>query len=1491
MPKFIEGVELTQEGMHAIFQRMGHDITSGCIYNGQPDVDKAALDRQGFMPILASVGPKQNSGHWIMLIKGPGTDYYLYDPLGQVSGTYYQNFLARKVHPGTLRVIPNEPGLNMGLCGYWVASAGLRAHAALQQPLAPTLEVLGQTVTQEMRDELAHDGYPVVTGWLRAVGDQFPVGDVQTDATALRKATEKALGTDRVVAPASGAVTRQVTTQPTAQRTSVPVWNGFSLYTDDAVKNAARHAYTNYLGKRYTGPVESQPVDFGGMTVYRQHHGLAHTLRTMAYAEVIVEEARKAKLRGQTLKEFKDGRTIADVTPAELKKILIAAAFFVTGRDDEESAKNYAKYHEQSRDAFLKYVNANRADLIPDVFKDDEDVKLYADVIEDKEHDWAKSPAHVLINQAHMVDLMRVKQPPESYLYLYYTSMQPWIGRQGTEAVFAQQREFFHATHEAVSGIDGGNPEPHLVLDPHLGRYVVGPDGQPLREDPEDDETEGNLKVFRISDPIPKDHRYMRVNEFLALEEIRKEFPLAGKQLEGGKPGMNMLQYDRFLNSVDRASCENDVDFCLGRLQTAHHKAKVEPIQKAFQSASSKARRAATPDEIAAAGIIHQIMADPNCIQDNHVMLNGERLEEAFFRELLAKCDMGAVGALLEDEDINNIDRLMAHEANTEFHSTDPKAVPVKIGKKWDEEIRTRRGAENIKHSLVYLMQNDAWYFSRVNAIAQSRDSGSTFKEVLLTTLLTPLTSKSLVDTYRGPTPTKLFRGLNFNEEFKARLINQAQTMIANTSGHLFTDMSAETFKQIKLNDFSQISSKTNLSNSTDINVPKVIWDADTIFEFQDPDGLLQSKQVGTHGSGTENEFGFYLPDDVALVPIEVTYDGKTSDGKDRHIFTFVAVKSPDFAPKHEGGFAVGPLLNMEIPKLVQLKSVVEKATEVPSLEWIFNLQTRCARIPSPSPYKTFLTTRVGPALEACLGALMDDNVVALGKALAAFPADSEWGAFNTGGARTAKHELDGIRRAAEHKYMLEGRIIPALNQCQEAMQRKDVKAALDALNSLPSDREMTAILTIGRPLRDQVNNVRQAVTATLTTLGLGATPPAVVNQEQVRVRYEGLVAGIAKNFAKFTDLDLDDLAEVNQAITLFRNLQQEVKALRNEKARVVSGSDFTDVEGFERQLQEMHPKLYAAFVTTLTAEIEDLATEKPRNLQSLNVLITRFNELSADVEKMHQEKIKLHGTSTDPLSIDDVTKLKGQLHSTNQDLAKAMLNQIRVSLNQMEVDTFEQEDKVAIQNLKALDALGKSLDGSEESLEIKARIEKLHEFHAEKQAAYPAMLQLKNMSVALVIQLRSLVETHQSSFEKAHKERTQEVTKGRWKAQWLTDLVGVTTDERVTLATKNANIKKFKEGLNDADSDVSELIEFLAEKTATELEEALGIPEKSAQKLELLLDRLKQKTTFAEKLEERTRAINDILLETGSATSPKVSTTMKPKVEDDQPKPNVLGM
>ncbi|HDS3847112.1 T4SS effector NAD-dependent ubiquitin ligase SdeA [Legionella pneumophila] len=1476
MPKYVEGVELTQEGMHAIFARMGYgNITSGSIYNGVPTIDTVALNNQGFMPVLTGVGPHRDSGHWIMLIKGPGNQYYLFDPLGRTSGEGYQNILAAQLPMGsTLSVIPNGSGLNMGLCGYWVASAGLRAHQALNQHNPPTLMNLGQTITDEMRNELDHDGYRKITGWLRAVADEFPHGDEQFDAKALRENTEKDLKIEipTLVLPGKDTSPKETPVKPTApQDKSVPVWNGFSLYTDDTVKAAAQYAYDNYLGKPYTGPVESAPANFGGRMVYRQHHGLSHTLRTMAYAELIVEEARKAKLRGETLGKFKDGRTIADVTPEELKKIMIAQAFFVAGRDDEASdAKNYQKYHEQSRDAFLKYVKDNESTLIPDVFKDQEDVNFYARVIEDKSHDWDSTPAHVLINQGHMVDLVRVKQPPESFLQRYFSSMQRWIGTQATEAVFGIQRQFFHATYEVVAGFDSDNKEPHLVVS-GLGRYVIGEDGQPIREAPKKGQKEGDLKFFSQTYKLKENERFMRVDEFLKLPEVQSNFPGAGKHLHGGMPGMNEMDYWNRLNSLNRARCENDVDFCLKQLQTAHDKAKIDPIKQAFQSSKEKGRRQPNVDEIAAARIIQQILANPDCIHDDHVLINGQKLEQQFFRDLLAKCEMAVVGSLLNDNDIGNIDTLMRHEKDTEFHSTNPEAVPVKIGEYWVNDQNQHNRSNNItqkKHDLIFLMQNDAWYFSRVNAIAQNRDKGSTFKEVLITTLMTPLTSKALVDTSHAPAPKRLFRGLNLPEEFTKGLIDQANTMIANTTERLFTDHSIEAFKQIKLNDLSKISSRTNASTTTDIKLVTETWDSNVIFEMLDPDGLLHPKQVGRHGEGTESEFSIYLPEDVALVPVKVTLDGKTRQGENRYVFTFVAVKSPDFIPRHESGYAVEPFLRMQTAKLAEIKSSIEKTQVAPDLEKIFNLQNEVEAVQYShlsTGYKNFLKNTVGPVLENCLNGFMESDAVALSKALAAFPSDGQWSAFNFEEARQAKRQMDALKQMVANKVVLD-----ALTQCQEALEKQNIAGALDALKNIPSEKE---IGTIRRELREQIQSTRQE----LESLQRAVVTPVVTDEKKVRERYDALIENTSKKITELETGKLPNLDAVKKGISNLSNLKQEVTVLRNEKIRMHVGTDkvdFSDIEKLEQQIKFMDTKLADAYLLEVTKQISALENEKPKNQTELKTKIAAFIDRTADIETLRNDRIKKHGSSKDPLDLSDLDKLSGNLDRINQSIVSSLINTIRVSISQMEAKTFHMQEKEIQQNFELLAKLEKTLDKSKTSEKLREDIPKLNDLLVAKQKAYPQMVQLQLKSEVFVTQLREICQANYDDLDKTRNARLREldrldreagITRMVGNLLWgFTNKVGLTTDERLDIRTKQQSLARFRTELFNDKIDTDQLISNLARKRPSELQEGLGISPDNAMDLYMVLTNLESKTTSPEKIEERMKAIDDISTKIG---------------------------
>ncbi|MFO9008213.1 SidE phosphodiesterase domain-containing protein [Legionella pneumophila serogroup 1] len=1511
MPKYVEGVELTQEGMHAIFARMGHgDITSGSIYNGVPTIDTDALNRQGFMPVLTGVGPRRDSGHWIMLIKGPGNQYFLFDPLGKTSGEGYKNtLLAQLPIASTLSVIPNNPGLNMGLCGYWVASVGLKARAELNKDNPPDLETLGRTTTEEMRNELTDNGYLKITGWLRAVSDKFPAGDPQPDAKTLRETTEKDLHIEvpSPVPPVKDTAPKEVSTKPTAPQVAPKhSLDSKLLENDDDVLDTIKYVHKEYLGKPYPGPLKNPKAPEEGRLPPnegpdRGPHGLAHTVRTMACAEVMIEEARKAQLRGETLGKAKNGQTLADVTPEELKKILIAQAFFVVGRDDERSGYDdvhkrnfYAEYHEKSEQAFRKYVEDNK--LIGKIFKDQKEVDFYAAIILDKNHEWDASPAHILINQGHMVDLMRTKAPAEVALERTYNTLKYTLGSKGAEVVLKAHRDFFFVTGAVVPLV---NPE--AIDDPSRGgpyenpysgeKFVIVDDKVPASKK---DLPKAVNRDYKLKD----NERFLTIKEYYAFPDVQQTYPGYKTRLEGSS---------YYFPTPFAGECEHDPAKCLGAIQKARSKLQTDAIKNGFQSSSDKERRQPNMDEIAAARIIQQIMANPDCIGNDHVSINGQELGEKFFRDLLAKCDMAVVGSLLNDTDIKNIDTLMRHEKDTEFHSTDPQAVPVKIGDAWENRIRTKGGdVTQMKHDLIFLMQNDAWYFSRVNAIAQNRDKGSNFKEVLFTALMTPLTNKSLMDTSHVPAPKKLYRGLNLPQEFTNKLINQSNAIIANTENTLFTDLSAEAFKQIKLNDFSQMSGKTCASTTKNMKLLTDIWGSNVIFEMLDPDGLLHPKQVGTHMTGSEDEFSVYLPEDVALVPTKVTLEGKTDTGEDRYIFTLVAVKSPDFIPRHESGYAVEPFMKMQKEKVTQALDAIEKdkgsynideqlknlriemvrQAKLPLREGIFDrlshrlsLETSDNKI-SPER-RDFLNQHVIPVLQECHIALRTNNMEMMQNALAKFPTDKQWSAFKSGEAVRAKAQMDVLKQQIEKKIMLQTQIIPALTECGEALDKQNVTEALQALNKLPAEKEIGKVKIIGQELRGQIAGVKQELTGNLEPLQRAVTTPVVKDAEKMRVRYETLVTDVTKRVTDFEKVKPANLENYNKAIADLNNIQQELTLLRNEKIRMHTDKDkavdFSDIEALEKRLQETQPKLLTQLLEQTSKDVAKLVKiPEKMTFTIIKSMTSKIKEQMDILELVRNERIKQHGGSTEPLDMSDLDKLKGELQTLNQNLVDDLLEDIKDSLSNIkDIATFEEESKYIEKCLDHLTGLEQTLDGSEKAIKQKEDISTYRKALIEKQEkAYPEMVQLQYKSEGLIMQLRDLCNVHHENVAETTKARLQQLENknsegGLLGGLWtVTNTLGLTTDtvhvEKMQIRMKEQVLRGFKTGLNNDKQNVDQIIGFLAKKKPSELEEGLGISKENATELHGLLQQLDSKTASIDKLQENARLIDEISTKIG---------------------------
>ncbi|WP_061605029.1 SidE phosphodiesterase domain-containing protein, partial [Legionella pneumophila] len=1331
----------------------------------------------------------------------------------------------------------------------------------------------------------------------------------QPDAKTLRETTEKDLHIEipSPVPPVKDTAPKEVSTKPTAPQVAPKhSLDSKLLENDEDVLDTIKYVHKEYLGKPYPGPLKNPKAPEEGRLPPnegpdRGPHGLAHTVRTMACAEVMIEEARKAQLRGETLGKAKNGQTLADVTPEELKKILIAQAFFVVGRDDERSGYDdvhkrnfYAEYHEKSEQAFRKYVEDNK--LIGKIFKDQKEVDFYAAIILDKNHEWDASPAHILINQGHMVDLMRTKAPAEVALERTYNTLKYTLGSKGAEVVLKAHRDFFFVTGAVVPLV---NPE--AIDDPSRGgpyenpysgeKFVIVDDKVPASKK---DLPKAVNRDYKLKD----NERFLTIKEYYAFPDVQQTYPGYKTRLEGSS---------YYFPTPFAGECEHDPAKCLGAIQKARSKLQTDAIKNGFQSSSDKERRQPNMDEIAAARIIQQIIANPDCIGNDHVSINGQELGEKFFRDLLAKCDMAVVGSLLNDTDIKNIDTLMRHEKDTEFHSTDPQAVPVKIGDAWENRIRTKGGdVTQMKHDLIFLMQNDAWYFSRVNAIAQNRDKGSNFKEVLFTALMTPLTNKSLMDTSHVPAPKKLYRGLNLPQEFTNKLINQSNAIIANTENTLFTDLSAEAFKQIKLNDFSQMSGKTCASTTKNMKLLTDIWGSNVIFEMLDPDGLLHPKQVGTHMAGSEDEFSVYLPEDVALVPTKVTLEGKTDTGEDRYIFTLVAVKSPDFIPRHESGYAVEPFMKMQKEKVTQALDAIEKdkgsynideqlknlriemvrQAKLPLREGIFDrlshrlsLETSDNKI-SPER-RDFLNQHVIPVLQECHIALRTNNMEMMQNALAKFPTDKQWSAFKSGEAVRAKAQMDVLKQQIEKKIMLQTQIIPALTECGEALDKQNATEALQALNKLPAEKEIGKVKTIGQELRGQIVGVKQELTGNLEPLQRAVTTPVVKDAEKMRVRYETLVTDVTKRVTDFEKIKPANLENYNKAIADLNNIQQELTLLRNEKIRMHTDKDkavdFSDIEALEKRLQETQPKLLTQLLEQTSKDVAKLV-KIPEKLTFtiIKSMTSKIKEQMDILELARNERIKQHGTSTEPLDMSDLDKLKGELQTLNQNLVDDLLEDIKDSLSNIkDIATFEEESKYIEKCLDHLTGLEQTLDGSEKAIKQKEDISTYRKALIDKQEkAYPEMVQLQYKSEGLIMQLRDLCNAHHENVAETTKARLQQLENknsegGLLGGLWtVTNTLGLTTDtvhvEKMQIRMKEQVLRGFKTGLNNDKQNVDQIIGFLAKKKPSELEEGLGISKENATELHGLLQQLDSKTASIDKLQENAKLIDEISTKIG---------------------------
>ncbi len=128
---------------------------------------------------------------------------------------------------------------------------------------------------------------------------------------------------------------------------------------------ALAEAYERYLSKPYSN--SSEQVKINGKTIYRPNHGLAHTYRVMNYIPIIVNYF---AYHGKD-EEFRF--FCQKMTKRQQEWLMVAAAFSVTGRQNEKSAsedrEGYDSFRADCEGHLEQFLQAHPPEVLDDKMK------------------------------------------------------------------------------------------------------------------------------------------------------------------------------------------------------------------------------------------------------------------------------------------------------------------------------------------------------------------------------------------------------------------------------------------------------------------------------------------------------------------------------------------------------------------------------------------------------------------------------------------------------------------------------------------------------------------------------------------------------------------------------------------------------------------------------------------------------------------------------------------------------------------------------------------------------------------------------------------------------------------------------------------------------------------------------------------------------------------------------------------------------------------
>jgi len=159
---------------------------------------------------------------------------------------------------------------------------------------------------------------------------------------------------------------------------------------DPEVREAANYVYNNFLKNKYKNS-NRNCFKANGQEIQRPNHGLAHTLRSVFYIPMLASLGR------------------LQISQGDLKKIQVAALFYVSGRESEAAIQTepdlYKQYRLASGQNYLTYATSKGWN--------DNDKARFSKAVRNP-FGKLSDPANLLIALGHELDMLRCK-PKEEY--------------------------------------------------------------------------------------------------------------------------------------------------------------------------------------------------------------------------------------------------------------------------------------------------------------------------------------------------------------------------------------------------------------------------------------------------------------------------------------------------------------------------------------------------------------------------------------------------------------------------------------------------------------------------------------------------------------------------------------------------------------------------------------------------------------------------------------------------------------------------------------------------------------------------------------------------------------------------------------------------------------------------------------------------------------------------------------------------------------------